>query len=317
MPSKFGTQLPHGVYAPLIAPFKDNKEQDLDLDAFKQHVSFVAGAGVGIVALGSMGEAVHLTHPERTSVIRAARAALDADPALASVPLIAGTGASSTRETIELTKEAADAGADFAMVIAPGYFSAALGSKALKAFFVEVAEASPIPIVLYNYPGVTGGIDMNSDLITEIAAASTNIVGVKLTCGSVGKLTRLTTLRADFAVLGGFVDFLAPSLLAGAAGGITGTANVAPKACLKLYTSTLSSLSSPSPSALAAVQSLQLLVSRADWALQKAGISGTKWVLEKTRGYGGVPRRPVLPFEGDGEGLMEGLREILELEKTL
>ncbi|GAA5843599.1 hypothetical protein JCM11251_007127 [Rhodosporidiobolus azoricus] len=315
--TKFGRIVPRGVYAPVNTFYKDNKEQDLDVETFKKHVQYVAGAGVGIVALGSMGEAVQLTHSERNTLVSAAREALDSDPALAKIPLIVGTGASSTRETIELTKEAAERGADFAMVIAPGYFVGALGKDALKAFFVEVAEASPIPV----HPGAAAGIDMNSDLITEIAAAAPNVVGVKLTCGSVGKLTRLTTLREDFAVLGGFVDFLGPSLLANATGGITGTGNVAPKTCLKLYNDTVSSLSGSNSSVTVAEASrLQAIVSRADWALQKAGISGTKYALDRLRGYGGAPRRPILPYdvsEGKGDRLLEELREILEVEKSL
>ncbi|BGP15881.1 hypothetical protein JCM10213_003690 [Rhodosporidiobolus nylandii] len=317
MPStKFGSLVPKGVYAPLITPY--NEDESLDLETFKKHVQYVAGAGIGCVALGSMGEAVQLTHSERTQVVRAAREALDSDPKLARVPLVVGTGASSTRETIELTKEAAAEGADFAMVIAPGYFAGALSKQALKGFFVDVAEASPIPIILYNYPGASAGIDMDSDLIANIAAASKNIVGIKLTCGSVGKLTRLTTLGEDFAVLGGFVDFLGPSLFSNAAGGITGTANIAPKTCLKLYESTVSALSGSASFQDAA--SLQSIVSRADWVLQKVGISGTKYALQQLRGYGGAPRRPLLPFDsadGKGDKLLEELREILEVERGL
>ncbi|GAA5967900.1 hypothetical protein JCM3765_001782 [Sporobolomyces pararoseus] len=314
--SKFGTNVPHGVYSPLTTFYKDNKEQDLDLETYKKHVQFVASAGVGIVCLGSMGEAVQLTHEERNQVVEAARQALDSDPNLSKIPLIVGTGASSTKETIQLSIEAAERGADFAMVITPGYFAGALHKEALKTFFVDVAEASPIPIILYNYPGVTGGIDMDSDLITDIAASSSNIVGIKLTCGSVGKLTRLTNLRPDFAVLGGFVDFLGPSLLASAAGGITGTANVAPKSCLRLFTLTKSGLSGNSSDLQEAIR-LQSIVSHADWALQKVGISGTKYALEQLKGYGGKPRRPMLEYKGDGKALMESLKGILEVEEKL
>ncbi|KAG0658833.1 hypothetical protein C6P46_005579 [Rhodotorula mucilaginosa] len=316
--SKFGRLVPKGVYAPLITPF--NADQSVNIDTFKRHVQYIASAGVGIVALGSMGESVHLTHSERNKVVVAAREALDADPSLKDVPLVVGTGACSTYETIQLTQEAAERGADFAMVIAPGYFAGALNPKALKQFFVDVAEASPIPIIVYNYPGASAGLDINSDLMTEIAAASANIAGCKLTCGSVGKLTRLTYLRDDFAVLGGFVDFLGPSLLAGAAGGITGTANVAPKTCLKLYKDTMAALSGDGSVSLASAQQLQGVVSRADWVLQKVGISGTKYALEQVKGYGGVPRRPLLPFdEADGKGqkLLEDLQEILAIEKKL
>ncbi|GAA6063142.1 hypothetical protein JCM10212_001190 [Sporobolomyces blumeae] len=314
--SRFGKNVPKGVYAPVLTFFERNADQDLDLETYKKHVEFVAAAGVGIVCLGSMGEAVQLTHDERNLVVEAARSALDSNADLAKVPLIVGTGASSTRETIELTREAAERGADFAMVIAPGYFAGALNKVALKTYFCEVADNSPIPVILYNYPGVTGGIDMDSDLVAEIANASPNIVGIKLTCGSVGKLTRLTGLRSDFAVLGGFVDFLGPSLLANAAGGITGTANVAPRACLELYNLTQSGISGNAAD-LASAARLQTVVSNADWALQKVGISGTKYALEQVKGYGGEPRRPILPYAGDGDALMQSLREILSVEEGL
>lgn len=89
--------------------------------------------------------APHLSHAERNLVVRAVREALDENN-LGHIPLIAGTGALSTRETIELTKEAAEAGATQAMVIAPGYFAGALSKDALREFFVEVAKESPIPV---------------------------------------------------------------------------------------------------------------------------------------------------------------------------
>ncbi|KAI5479172.1 Zn(2)-C6 fungal-type transcription factor [Pseudohyphozyma bogoriensis] len=305
--------LSKGVYAPLNAFYHPGTE-DLDLDTFKKHAVRIAEAGVGLVANGSMGEAVHLTHSERNAVVAAAREALDSNNL--KVPLIAGTGACSTRETIEFTVEAAKAGADYAMVISPGYFAGALGRDALKAYFVDVAAKSPIPVIIYNFPGASSGIDLDSDLIAEIAAAAPNICGVKLTCGSVGKLTRLVSLREDFGVLGGFVDFLGPSLLLNSAGCITGTANVAPKSCRKLYELTLSGLAGSATDLQKGV-ALQEIVSAGDWALQKGGISGTKYALEQAFGYGGVPRKPILPYKGDGAKLMNDLKALLDYEKAL
>lgn len=102
-----------------------------------------------------MGEAHHLSHAERTLLIRTARQVLD-DAGLHSMPIIAGTGVGSTRETLEVTKEAAQAGADYAIVIASGYFAGVLANnrQALKDFWSEVAEKSPIPVMIYNcqYP---------------------------------------------------------------------------------------------------------------------------------------------------------------------
>ncbi|GJN90061.1 hypothetical protein Rhopal_003059-T1 [Rhodotorula paludigena] len=281
MPSKFGRAVPHGVYAPLYTFFND--DESLDLESYKKHVRFVASAGVGIVALGSSGEAVHLTRDERNVLISATREVLDGDSALASIPLIVGTSASSTRETIEFAKDAARLGADFGMVISPD-------------------------------PGAAAGIDINSDLMTEIASASTNIVGTKLT------LSRITTLRDNFAVFGGFVDFLAPSLVVKSAGCITGLANIAPKTCLKLYRDTESAFSSPSISSttLSAIQELQFVASRADWVIIKGGINGPKYALDKLNGYGGKPRRPLLPMsEADGDKMLAELEEVLAVERSL
>lgn len=144
-----------------------------------------------------MGEAIHLSHEERITLIKAGRKALDA-AGHTTMPIIAGTGAGSTRETIQLTKQAADAGADYAIVIASGYFAGALTRPALKAFWAEVSSKSPIPVLIYNCvynnsawisdsdsgpadPGASGGIDLDSDIITELAEEYPNLAGVKLT----------------------------------------------------------------------------------------------------------------------------------------
>lgn len=122
-----------------------------DLPSFEKHVLHIAQAGVGPLLAGTNGEAIHLLHDERITLIKAARRALDGN-GFADVPLIVGTGAGSTRETVLLCRAAAQAGADYAIVITPGYFSAVLANdrEALKAFYREVSQKSPIPIILYN-----------------------------------------------------------------------------------------------------------------------------------------------------------------------
>lgn len=122
-----------------------------DIPSFEAHVARLANAGVSPLVSGTMGEAIHLSHVERTTLIKAARKALD-DAGYKSIPVIAGTGAGSTRETIELCKEAADAEADYVIVIISGYFAGVLAGhrKALKAFWAEVSTKSPIPVIIYN-----------------------------------------------------------------------------------------------------------------------------------------------------------------------
>ncbi|KAF8511948.1 dihydrodipicolinate synthetase [Hysterangium stoloniferum] len=319
-----------GVFAPIPAFFLPETEE-LDLPTFESHVLRVANAGIGLVISGSMGEAHHLTHEERATLIRIARHALDhAQPSLVHVPIIAGTGAGSTKETIQLTKEAAQAGADFAIVIASGYFAGALDRQALKEFWVDVSQASPIPVMIYNYPGAAGGLDLDSDIIEELAREQDNICGVKLTCGNVGKLARIAAAVSEpsftkshprrsknaqtFLVLGGFCDFLVPSLFANAHGAITGLANLAPNTIRRLFDLTSSALSDPSK--LAAAQELQGIVAHADRTVALSGIAGTKYLLQQTSGYGGVPRKPLRATEARaGEVLLTHANVVALLEE--
>ncbi|THH15942.1 hypothetical protein EUX98_g9381 [Antrodiella citrinella] len=301
-----------GIYGPIPTFFLPGSE-DLDLESFATHIVKLAKAHV---------------YP----VIAGRRRALD-DAGLTEVPIVAGTGTGSTRETVELSKEAAEAGADIAIVIASGYFAGALGPKALKAFFVEVAEKSPIPVIVYNFPGASGGLDLDSDLITSIAEECPNTAGVKLTCGNVGKLTRICDTvssasfasayprknpKAPFLVFGGFIDFLLPSTYANGHGAITGLSNVAPYAIAKLYE--LSVATRIDSSLLPEAQRLQGIIARADFTIAKTSIAGTKALVEKLYGYGGVPRRPLLPLEADQLDALWAhphVQDLVKLEREL
>ena len=122
-----------------------------DIQALEAHVVRLARAGVYPLLAGTMGEGLHLAHGERARIIQSARKALDAEGFL-HIPLIAGAGGGSTRETVALCEEVAAAGADAAIVITPGYFAGVLANhrRALKEFFVEVADGSPVPVLIYN-----------------------------------------------------------------------------------------------------------------------------------------------------------------------
>lgn len=109
-----------------------------------------------------MGEGLHLSHSDRIALIKATREALD-KAGFPNTPIVAGTGAGSTRETIQLCKEAAEAGAEYVIVVTPGYFASVLATNrnALKAFFMEVAEKSPIPVIIYNCEFTPGRYEHN------------------------------------------------------------------------------------------------------------------------------------------------------------
>jgi 2-keto-3-deoxy-L-rhamnonate aldolase len=149
---------------------------------------------------------------------------------------MAGVGAHSTRQVLDNIDDATKAGADYVLVLPPAYFGKATTPSVLKAFFADVAKYSHLPVVIYNFPGVCNGVDLDSDLIAAIAKENSNVVGVKLTCGSVGKITRLsgTFSPFEFAIFGGQSDFLIGGLSAGSAGCIAAFANVFPKTVVKI-----------------------------------------------------------------------------------
>ncbi|CAO1624195.1 unnamed protein product [Jaminaea pallidilutea] len=166
-----------GVYAPVVTPF--GQDEELDFEAWRKHIVRMAQSGVGLCVLGTNGEATHLSAQERFQVINEARKALDAAD-LPNAHLIAGTGSGSTKETIEHCVAAAEAGADSVIVVFPSYY-AGLGmpKTAVRDYFLRVAESSPLPVIVYNFPPCAGGVDMNSDDLIEISQHP-NVVGAKM-----------------------------------------------------------------------------------------------------------------------------------------
>ncbi|KAH8698689.1 putative dihydrodipicolinate synthase [Talaromyces proteolyticus] len=316
-----------GVYAPLPTFFDDH--QELDYVSYKKHLLKLATKGMIPVCAGSLGEAVHLSFDERTALIRFIRATLD-EAGLKLTPIVAGVGGLSTRETIALAKAASDAGADAGMVILPAYYAASLNTDANQVvqYYVDICEASPIPLLLYNFPANAGGQDMPSAVISEIMDRAPNLCGVKLTCGgSIGKLLRLNARIKEslsvnssrpfpFLLLDGLIADLTPWMQCGGHGTVSGIPNFAPLASMRLWN--LLNTSSLTKEKSEEASKLQAILSKADVAAVPGGIRAMKYALNKIHGYGVAPRRPLLPFnETDGDTFMETLRELFELEAEL
>ncbi|CRG91948.1 hypothetical protein PISL3812_09002 [Talaromyces islandicus] len=230
---------PAGVWVPVVTAF--NHESDtIDIDAHKKYCVYLSQYLTGIVILGTNAEAFLLTRDERAQAIRAAREAVGP-----TYPIMAGVGAHSTKQVLELSEDAAKAGANYLLVLPPAYFGKATTVSTIKRFFADVATKAPLPVVVYNFPGVTNGVDIASETIEEIVRASAavspnargNVVGVKLTCAQVGKITRLTAAFApdEFAVFGGQSDFLIGGISVGSAGCIAAFANIVPKTIMQIY----------------------------------------------------------------------------------
>lgn len=225
------------------------------------------------------------------------------------MPLIVGCGAQSTRETIAHCRDAASSGGDFALILPPAYNRALFVPDSVRHFFLDVADASPLPLLVYNFPAAAGGTDLSSDLIADLARHP-NIRGCKLTCGNTGKLARIAaaTRGSGFAVLGGSADFTLPTLAAGGHGIIGGLANVSPRACVEIARRWERG---DAPGA----RKMQEVVARADWAAIQGGLVGCKAALRARFGYGGFARKP-LP-RGDEKVWARRFDEVLTLEDEL
>ncbi|KAL8279754.1 hypothetical protein RQP46_007849 [Phenoliferia psychrophenolica] len=318
---------PNGVYCPLVTPFLANEE--LDIPAWEAQVLRLAKAGMGLVLLGTNGEASHLADEERVTLISSARATLDKN-GFPDLALLVGTGGGSAHQSIKLAVQAKEAGADYSILIAPGYFAFAMGKnrQALKEFFVEVLDKSPIPVMIYNFPGAASGIDLDSDFLEELSEHP-NCFGAKLTCAGIGKGHRLAAYtqtpaylarHGPFQVLPGFSDYLIPALVSRQTGCITGTGNVIPKTIVKLYKSATAALRSGNPADLQEALKIQDIVSTADWCIVKAGIGGTKYALDHfvQKGLGGNPRKPLPPADDACKAMVEkGMKASIAYENSL
>ncbi|KAF2676120.1 aldolase [Lentithecium fluviatile CBS 122367] len=316
--AKQRTPLRAGVYSPTMT-FFDPETDEVDIPTIKKHAVRLAKAGlVGLVTMGSNGEAVHLSRTEKAAITRATREALD-EAGYQNVPVIAGASEQGIKLTIELCKESEEAGAEYVLLVPPSYYRYAMDEEALTEYYTKVADGSPLPVILYNYPGAVAGLDMDSDLIIKLAKHP-NIVGCKFTCGNTGKLTRVAlatnalntkTAGSGYMAFGGMADFTAHTAASGGSGIIAGGANVLPKLCVKVWNLWAEGKHDEAFEA-------QKPLSKGDWVLTKAAIPGTKCALQTYYGYGGYPRPPLkrLP-ETTVKAVAEGVREVMELENQL
>jgi len=299
--------------------FFNPETEDLDIPSIKKHAVRLAEAGlVGLVTMGSNGEAVHLSRDEKAAVTRATREALD-EAGFTQIPIIVGATEGSVRGTVSLIKESEAAGGEYVLLLPPSYFRGLMDEESVYNYFTEVADQSPLPIILYNYPGAVAGIDMDSDLLIRLAKHP-KIIGTKFTCGNTGKLTRVALATnaktafeegSGYMAFGGMCDFTAQTLVSGGSGIIAGGANVMPKTCVKIWNLYKEGKRDEA-------FELQKVLSKGDWVLTKAAIAGTKSAIQSYYGYGGFPRRPLKKLdEVKTNGIKDGIAEVMKVEMSL
>jgi 4-hydroxy-2-oxoglutarate aldolase len=275
-----------GVFAPIPTPFDDDGA--LDLDAWRSNLDRWVGTGLhGLVVLGSNGEAPLIDDDESEQLIATARPRIPAGRLL-----IAGTGRQSTKCAIDASRRAADAGADAVLVRTPSYFKGQLTTSSFIRHYSAVADACPVPVLLYNFSGLTG-VTLP---VAAVAALSSheNIAGIKESGPDMSYVGELIGAAGDgFGVLVGSAPTFFSSLLLGADGGIMALACVAPDACLRIYELVRAGRLDEAKALQRQVSPLAKLITSVH------GIPGLKAALTHLGYIGGPAHPPLQPIAGD------------------
>jgi 4-hydroxy-2-oxoglutarate aldolase len=269
-----------GIFPPIPTVF--DVGGDVDTGAMAANVRRWMGTPLsGVLALGSNGEATSLDEAESDRVLAAVRQEVPS-----AKLLIAGTGRESTRATIDACRRAASLGADVVLVRPPSYFKTQMTDAALVAHFTAVADASPVPVLLYNLPAT--GVTLTLPVVAQLATHA-NVAGMKETSPELERLGQFTAIGSGFQVLSGWAPVIYPAVALGAAGGILAVANVLPDVCVTLFGHAAGGREAEALSLQRAITPLARLVSSVH------GVPGLKHALDAIGFAGGAPRPPLLP----------------------
>ena len=285
-----------GIYAPIATLF--DADGELDLARYQKNVDWYCGTPLdGIVIMGSNGEYASLDTDEKLRLIEAGVQAVDGRK-----QVLAGTGVESTKNTIKITKAAAEMGVDFALVITPYYYRPRYDREAFIKHFTAVADASPIPVVIYIMTAYTG-VDLPSSIVAELSSHP-NIAGVKDSAGNAPKVAEMVANSAeDFSVLAGSANFLYPAYCLGAKGGILALANIAPRECAEVRDLFLAGKHEEARRA-----QFNLLAPNAAVTTQ-FGIAGLKAAMDMVGLESSDPRAPLLPATENERSAIQGILE--------
>lgn len=269
-----------GIFPPLTTPFT---EDELDLNKLNSNVKKYEEKNLsGYVLFGSNGESVFLTRDEKLKIITSLREHTNKI-------LIAGTGSDSIKETISLTNEAAERGANYALIISPSFFKSEMKHHSFLNYYNKVAESVMIPVIIYNVPKFTN-VNIEAETVIELAKHP-NIVGLKESTENIARISEIVANVPDsFKVIVGTASVLYPGLMAGADGGILALANIAPDECLQIY---LHYIANKNKEALE-LQNKMIPINRAITTV--FGVAGLKAAMDILGYDGGNPRMPLEPL---------------------
>ncbi|MFC1942728.1 dihydrodipicolinate synthase family protein [Chloroflexota bacterium] len=283
-----------GVMPPIITPFQNGS---LALEKLRENFCKWNKTSLsGYLVLGSNGENVYLSEPEKLKIIETSRESIPD-----SKIMMVGTGRESTQETISFTNNAGDMGASCALVITPSFFKGSMKPHILYDHFVAVAESSRIGILVYNVPQFTG-VNLDPELVAKLSEHP-NIIGIKDSSGNIEQLSRIIDLsRKEFAVFIGSAPVFFPALCVGAVGGILAAANVVPEKCVEIQELFNKGKMEEARALQTWLTPLALAVTT------KYSIGGLKMAMDTAGYYGGDPR---LPLKRSGQEVQKELKQLL------
>lgn len=286
-----------GVFPPIPTPF--DKDGNILHDKLKANLALWSKTGLaGFVVLGSNGEFPFLSEAEKIAVFESARQAIPRDQLF-----LAGAGAESTHTALMLAKRAAECGADAALIVTPNYYKAQMNSATLINHYRIIADASPIPVIIYNMPAATA-LDIDANTVIELAKHP-NIVGIKDSGGNVTKFGEMIrAVRPDFSVIAGSGSYFYSALVIGAQATVAALANVAPRQTIEIYKAFREGRHDD-----ARTMQLRLIPLNAA-VTTRWNIAGLKAALEELNAgyYGGPPRLPLRPLD---EETRKQLRQVM------
>ncbi len=281
-----------GVYPPIATPFDD--KENVSYEKLKHNMDrWNKMPFRGYVVQGSNGEYAYLDADERVDMVARVRQLAPSDKLI-----IAGSGCESTRDTVKTSIKMAAAGADAVLVVTPCYYKGRMTNEALEQHYRKVADASPVPVLLYSVPANTG-LDLDPGVIISLADHP-NIIGLKDSGGDIAKIGNVIykTRQNDFQVLAGSASFLYPALSLGAVGGVCALANVlGDEVCQvqKLY--------EEGNHAEASELQRRLIAPNAG-VTKRFGVPGLKEAMSWFGFYGGPLRSPLQPLNDSERGAL-------------
>ena len=281
----------YGIMPPIATPFLND-----EISLSKLALNFTIWNQTelsGYVLMGSNGESGFLTREEKLRLVDACKKL-----ALDDKLIIAGTGSDSIRETISLTNDVADLGADYALVLTPSFYKSEMKHDAFIKYFNSVADKTKIPVIIYNVPKFTG-VDIETETVAKLSGHN-NIVGIKNSSENIRQTTEFISMSSnEFSVFVGTASILYAGITAGASGGILALANIAPNECIQIQ----KLIEQKKTEEALEIQKRILPVNKAITA--KYGVPGLKAAMDMLGYFGGEPREPLSKLSKPGENILK------------